>query len=265
MKSTVIPKQKPISKEKVKEVLDIMDVAHAFSGEINERPRQPLILCPFHNDRHLGSCRVYRDTNIFYCESCQTGGDVLKLASGYMEIPLSDMNELLEAIVSTFGIFRESVEVDSNRRPSIRKKDLLSAEEYQLLNAGKEYFEIPVEFDTFEFEDDCIEYWPVQYQKIYFRNLALKDPQEHDWVICAITRTRWFESKKYIAECYRDNRMDQCSFTIELVKLWEDLLYKAVLNKRTYHEEMAARKRDLKEMLAEEGIWPIEEKILKGA
>lgn len=48
MKSTVIPKQKPISKEKVKEVLDIMDVAHAFSGAINERPRQPLILCPFH-------------------------------------------------------------------------------------------------------------------------------------------------------------------------------------------------------------------------
>ena len=32
MKSNVIPKQKPISKEKVKEVLDIMDVAHAFSG-----------------------------------------------------------------------------------------------------------------------------------------------------------------------------------------------------------------------------------------
>ena len=120
MKSTVIPKQKPISKEKVKEVLDIMDVAHAFSGAINERPRQPLILCPFHNDKHLGSCRVYRDTNTFFCESCQTGGDVLKLASGYMEIPLSDMNELLEAIVSTFGIFRESVEVDSNRRPSIR-------------------------------------------------------------------------------------------------------------------------------------------------
>ena len=59
--------------------------------------------------------------------------------------------------------------------------------------------------------------------------------------------------------------MDQCSFTIELVKLWEDLLYKAVLNKRIYHEEMAARKRDLKEILAEEGIWPIEKKLLKGA
>lgn len=48
--------------------------------------------------------------------------------------------------------------------------------------------------------------------------------------------------------------MDQCSFTIELVKLWGELLYKAVLNKQTYHEEMAVRKRDLKEILAEEGI-----------
>ena len=47
-----------------------MDVSHAFSGEIKERPRQPLILYPFHNDKHLGSCRVYRDTNTFYCESC---------------------------------------------------------------------------------------------------------------------------------------------------------------------------------------------------
>ena len=37
------------------------------------------------------------------------------------------------------------------------------------------------------------------------------------------------------------------------------------LNIDVSDEEMAARKRDLKEMLAEEGIWPIEEKILKGA
>lgn len=85
MRTTAHTKQKPISKEKVKEVLDIMDVVHAFSGEVNERPKQPLILCPFHNDKHLGSCRVYRDTNTFYCEACQTSGDVLKLASGYKE------------------------------------------------------------------------------------------------------------------------------------------------------------------------------------
>lgn len=265
MRTTAHTKQKPISKEKVKEVLDIMDVVHAFSGQVNERPKQPLILCPFHNDNHLGSCRVYRDTNTFYCEACQTAGDVLKLASGYMEIPLSNMNELLESIVSTFGILRESVEVDSQKRPSIKKPDLLSVEDYQWLNRGKEYFEIPVEFDTFELENDEVEYWPVRYQKIYFRSLALKDPWEHDWTICAITRTDWFRSMKYIAECYRNDCMEECSFTKSLVKLREELLYKAVVNKKMYYEEMAARKRDLKEMLAEEGLWPAKEKELKGA
>lgn len=109
----------PISKDKVKAVLDIMDVAHAFSGQVNTRPKQPLILCPFHDDKHLGSCRVYTDTNTFYCESCQTSGDALKLASGYMGIPLNQMNELLEEIVSRFGINRESVTVDSTSKPTI--------------------------------------------------------------------------------------------------------------------------------------------------
>ena len=55
----------PIAKEKVKAVLDIMDVAEVFSGQINTRPKQPLIICPFHNDKHspvLGearSCDMY--------------------------------------------------------------------------------------------------------------------------------------------------------------------------------------------------------------
>lgn len=136
----------PIAKEKVKAVLDIMDVAEAFSGQINTRPKQPLIICPFHNDKHLGSCRIYRDTNTFYCEACQTSGDALKLASGYMDIPLSRMNELLEEIVSRFGINRDSVTVDSTEKPTVSKKQLLSVEGYRLLNYGKEYYEIPVKF-----------------------------------------------------------------------------------------------------------------------
>lgn len=165
---SAIPKQKPISKEKVKAVLDIMDIAHAFSGQINERPRQPLILCPFHEDKHLGSCRVYRETNTFYCESCHTAGDTLKLASGYLDIPLNQMNDLLETIVSRFGIDRSSVEVDSSARPRRKQLNLLSVEQYRFLNCGKEYVEIPVEFEPFEFENDEIEYWPTRYKKSIF-------------------------------------------------------------------------------------------------
>lgn len=255
----------PIAKEKVKAVLDIMDVAEVFSGQINTRPKQPLIICPFHNDKHLGSCRVYRDTNTFYCEACQTSGDALKLASGYMDIPLSRMNELLEEIVSRFGINRDSVTVDSTEKPTVSKKQLLSVEGYRLLNYGKEYYEIPVKFEEFELEKDEIEYWPTGYRKVYFRSLAMKDPKEHDWVICAITRTPWFKEKMYVAQCIMENRRDDCWFTEEIIKVREALLYEAVLNKRSFREEMNIRKRDLKEMLVDAELWPSKEELLKGA
>lgn len=265
MRANKAQKQIPISKEKVKAVLDIMAVAHAFSGQINTRPKQPLILCPFHDDKNLGSCRVYTDTNTFYCESCKASGDALKLASGYMGIPLNQMNELLEEVVSRFGISRESVTAESTKKPTINKKSLLSVEAYQFLNFGKEYFEIPIEFDTFEFENDEIEYWPVKYQKIYFRSLAMRDPKEHDWVICAITRTPWFKDKMYVAQCIMEGRRDDCWFTEWLIKTREELLYEAVLDKRAYREEMAIRKRDLKEMLVDAELWPSREELLKGA
>ena len=58
MRVNNMQKQIPISKDKVKAVLDIMAVAHAFSGQVNTRPKQPLILCPFHDDKNLGSCRI---------------------------------------------------------------------------------------------------------------------------------------------------------------------------------------------------------------
>lgn len=255
----------PIAKEKVKAVLDIMDVAEVFSGQINTRPKQPLIICPFHNDKHLGSCRVYRDTNTFYCEACQTSGDALKLASGYMDIPLPRMNELLEEIVSRFGINRDSVTVDSTEKPTVSKKQLLSVEGYRLLNYGKEYYEIPVKFEEFELEKDEIEYWPTGYRKVYFRSLAMKDPKEHDWVICAITRTPWFKDKMYVAQCIMENRRDDCWFTEEIIKVREALLYEAVLDKRSFREEMNIRKRDLKEMLVDAELWPSKEELLKGA
>ena len=255
----------PIAKEKVKAVLDIMDVAEVFSGQINTRPKQPLIICPFHNDKHLGSCRVYRDTNTFYCEACQTSGDALKLASGYMDIPLSRMNELLEEIVSRFGINRDSVTVDSTEKPTVSKKQLLSVEGYRLLNYGKEYYEIPVKIEESELEKDEIEYWPTGYRKVYFRSLAMKDPKEHDWVICAITRTPWFKDKMYVAQCIMENRRDDCWFTEEIIKVREALLYEAVLDKRSFREEMNIRKRDLKEMLVDAELWPSKEELLKGA
>ena len=182
-----------------------------------------------------------------------------------MDIPLSRMNELLEEIVSRFGINRDSVTVDSTEKPTVSKKQLLSVEGYRLLNYGKEYYEIPVKFEEFELEKGEIEYWPTGYRKVYFRSLAMKDPKEHDWVICAITRTPWFKDKMYVAQCIMENRRDDCWFTEEIIKVREALLYEAVLDKRSFREEMNIRKRDLKEMLVDAELWPSKEELLKGA
>ncbi len=90
----------PISKDKLKELIPIMDVARKFSPKVSERTKLPLIICPFHDDHNLGSCRVYPSTNTFKCEACGAHGDMLKLASGYMDIPLNKMNDLLESLTS---------------------------------------------------------------------------------------------------------------------------------------------------------------------
>ena len=255
----------PISKDKVKAVLDIMEIAHAYSGQVNTRPTHPLILCPFHNDKNLGACRVYTDTNTFYCESCKAHGDALKLASGYMGIPLNEMDVLLEELVSRFGINRESVTADVTKKPTVNKKNLLSVDAYKLLNFGKEYYEIPVAFDTFELDNGNIEYCPVRYQKIYFRSLAMRNPREHDWIICAITRTPWFQDKMYVAQRIMEGRRNECWFTEWLIETKEKLLYDAVLDKKAYREEMAIRKRDLKEILVDAELWPSKEELLRGA
>lgn len=133
------------------------------------------------------------------------------------------------------------------------------------MNYGKEYYEIPVKFEEFELEKDEIEYWPTGYRKVYFRSLAMKDPKEHDWVICAITRNPWFKDKMYVAQCIMENRRDDCWFTEEIIKVREALLYEAVLDKRSFREEMNIRKRDLKEMLVDAELWPSKEELLKGA
>lgn len=44
----------PISKDKLKEAIPIMDVARKFSPKLSEKTKLPLILCPFHEDHNLG-------------------------------------------------------------------------------------------------------------------------------------------------------------------------------------------------------------------
>lgn len=243
----------PISKDKLKELIPIMDVARKYSPKVSERTKLPLIICPFHEDHNLGSCRVYPSTNTFKCEACGSHGDMLKLASGYLDIPLSKMNDLLESLTAEFGIPRESVQVEPSltRTKPVKPPERLSPEEYtELLQS--DHYSVPCRFEEVEYEEGEIDYVPVEYTHIYYRTLAIKDPEFHDWVICTVSRKYWLRYAEMAVYC-QDNGFTLLEEAIQShMEQATRLLHKALINKSLYRSELRLRNEMLQEALFEE-------------
>lgn len=242
----------PVSKEKIKEQIPIMDVARKYSPKISEKAKLPLIICPFHEDHNLGSCRVYPSTNTFKCEACGSHGDMLKLASGYLDVPLSHMNDLLETLTNEFGLTRETVQAEqtSGLVKQVKPPDRLSPEEYKELLMD-DHYKIPVRFEELEFEDGDIDYVPVEYNHIYYRTLAVKDPEFHDWVICTVSRKYWLRFAEMEMHC---QEMGYDLFDQVLQEKMDKglkLLHKGLINKKLYREELKLRNELLQDSIEE--------------
>lgn len=247
-------KDKPISKEKLKEHISILEVAQAYSPKINERVRKPLIICPFHEDRNLGSCRIYPDTNTFKCEACGAHGDTLKLASGYLNIDLSEMHVLLEKLVSEFGLIKETVEVEytGNTKPT-PPLDRLSPEEYiELLMA--DHYSLPSKYEQIEYEEGEWDYVPCEYSNIYYRTLAVKDPEFHDWVICTVSRKYWLRFTQMLFFCQSINFTLMEEVLTEKIETGKRLLKRGLVNKQLYRQELRLRNQILNETLIERSL-----------
>ena len=243
----------PISKDKLKDLIPIMDVARKYSPKVSERSKLPLIICPFHDDHNLGSCRVYPSTNTFKCEACGEHGDMLKLASGYLDIPLNKMNDLLENLTVEFGISRESVQAEpslSRARP-VKPPERLSPEEYtELLQS--DHYSVPYRFEEVEYEEGEIDYVPEEYTHVYYRTLAIKDPEFHDWVICTVSRKYWLRYAEMAVFC-QDNGYTLLEEVIHKHMVNSTrLLRKALINKNLYRGELRLRNEMLYESLSEE-------------
>ncbi len=238
-----------ISKRKIKELISIEDIAHRYSPKINVRTRRPLIICPFHEDHNLGSCRIFLDTNTFKCESCGTQGDMLKLASGYLNIDILDMNSLLERLVLEFGIIRDSVlsdyTGDMKKRPPPER---LSPEEYAYLLMD-DHYTVPTKFEQVEYEKDEWDYVPCEYTRIYYRTLAVKDPEFHDWVICTVSRKYWFRYAHMAFFCQKQGYILLEDVINEHMEKSIRLLRKSLINKKLYREELRLRNDLLSDLL----------------
>lgn len=126
-----------IDKNKVKDALLISDIVQKYSDKFETHGKTITFLCPFHDDHKLGSCWAYLDAHAFTCSACKERADVLRLTSQYAGIPLSDMNSLLERIVSDFGLPKEQFAQDGNQNfkgyTKIDASELLTEEEYERL------------------------------------------------------------------------------------------------------------------------------------
>lgn len=239
----------PISKDKVKDMISILELSQRYSPKIRENVRRPLIICPFHQDKNLGACRIYTDTNTFKCESCGAHGDMLKLASGYLGIPTSNMNELLEKLISEFGIIRENVLVDytPGTKSKLKPIERLSPEEYKEL-LHEDHFKVPCKYSELDYGDGEIDYVPCEYTTYYYRTLAVKDPKFHDWVICTVSRIYWLRYSQMLNFCQCNGYSLFADVIENKLKLSLNLLLKGLTNKSLYRPELKLRN----ELLAEE-------------
>ncbi len=240
----------PIDKYKIKECLSILEIAQRYSPKINERTKRPLIICPFHNDKNLGSCRIFTDTNTFKCEACGAHGDMLKLASGYLDIPLTDMNTLLERLVSEFNISIDSVRADYtpgyNKRTSPPER--LTPEEYTEL-LFSDHYSIPTKFEQIEYEEGVYDYVPTSNLTIYYRTLAVKDPEFHDFVICTVSRIYWFRYAQMALFCQTQGYDLLWSVVEEKMETSKRLLKKGLVDKRLFRQELKLRNQLLNEQV----------------
>ena len=163
------------------------------------------------------------------------------------------MDNLLERIVSEFGLIRENVCDHCTSWDYYRGKrvpDRLSSEEYKRLLLD-DHYSVPTEFEQIEYEKDEWDYVPCRYTQYYYRSLALQDPEFHDWVVCTVSRKYWLRYASMLLFC-----QSQGYVLMEDViqKAMDDsirLLRKGLMDKRLFRKELKLRNILLNEQIEE--------------
>lgn len=99
--------------ESLKNVLDIEDVAVNYLNLPHKKIGGRMsILCPFHGDRHFGSCYLYKNNNRIRCYVCNKSYDSIDLT---MRVKNCTLPEAVKSLADYYGI-----EVDNRPAKDIR-------------------------------------------------------------------------------------------------------------------------------------------------
>ena len=77
-----------LDKVRLKKDADCVMVAESIGMEVRPKGKTNLILCPAHNDTHIGSCTL--NGSGFYCFACGEKGDVFKLVQLFLGVSFKE-------------------------------------------------------------------------------------------------------------------------------------------------------------------------------
>lgn len=120
----------------IKNDLSCLDVAESLGIKMQKKGQYHSILCPAHNDKHLGSCFIFG--NKWKCFACGAGGDVFSLI--HEATGLTNAELFKEAARLTGS--PEKYEIDSKEEDKIKTRIInfpLTNEELDLLDLKKSF------------------------------------------------------------------------------------------------------------------------------
>lgn len=151
--------------------IPILDIVDEWGVERKRIGKYHLIICPNreHDDRHLGSCKIWPENNSFHCFACGAGGGPIDFVMNIEGIEFLKAKNLL---ARKYGLMK-TVEL---RRDKITPRWTgLSEEEYSLFSLRNGYAIMP----EGEEDGELI----VKRERFTLRQLARENPELHDDIL----------------------------------------------------------------------------------
>lgn len=214
------PENIHVSAELLREYITAEAVLKAYDSILQPRSKGRIvdILCPFHNDKNHGSCKVWIDKNDFFCYGCNEGkGHVSNLAFKCVEIVHGNLSYDRQCYYIAEDLGIDFSLVTTNDVGEYKKVEPVPDDSLYESIFGKNYFAFNSNFKNvkLKFGEAFV---PVEQEKVYFHTLFRQDRTKHDAIVLCYANAK-FEEKVYGLD---EERIE------ELIRMWVSCLKKIV-------------------------------------
>lgn len=217
------PERIHVDSELLKDYITAEAVLRAYDSILqpknNRNDKIVDIICPFHNDKNHGSCKVWMEKNDFYCYGCGKGGNVAMLAFHCVEIVHGgnlNYDRQCYYIAEDLGIDFALVTKEGNDGEFKKVEPAPDDALYESI-FGKNYFAFNTEFKNIKLKFGEA-FVPVEQEKVYFHTLFRQDRVKHDAIVLCYANAK-FEDMIYGLD---EEKIE------ELIRMWIAILKKLV-------------------------------------